>query len=1367
MKGFIFTLEFRFCAVLFSGVLVVSGLMVCWMVHRERQVLISEEAERAVAAAGDLTRELEQAILAGKNCTELRTLIDTRASGPGLSAAVFRKDGSLYYGKAPYKLPAGMIRNPREIRMSLNGRYLYYKPLFNTAACVSCHPGGGRLRGVLAVTVSMREMDSAVKRLFREIALMTLLAAVAGTFGLILFIRRAFIRPLGELRRGAELIGAGELGTRLGLSRRDEFGVLASAFNRMAGQMESSHGRLKKAVQEQTRDFQAIARLSSEVFREGAVEEVIGKYLDGLTGELGYGFCSLVLLGKEEGDQVMEFRRGLDAPLWHAGLRIEKTNAIVKLMLEGSPALTEAGELGLHGVSGKLAAIPIVSHQVKRCTEIFKCANMACPAYSRTDGKCWLVEGSMCRTLQVAKEGIRGCLHCRAFSVMGLLVAGKDEISGSALHAAEIFARSLAAALENQRMHERRKEEIKELVRLHDLSTVALHTLDTGELTRTIASVATSFGDTDASGLWVAEGGRLVLKSAFGLDAAPLPPALSLEDPLIEGCLQTGELAQIGAEGPFRGLFARAGFACAALVPLKSREAAIGLLALFKKHDFLMSDSERAILMLYANQAASSIEIVALYEELNGRKDLLRESEQKYRNLIETANDAIFVSDIRSGTIVNINRKALALLGCPAAELIGKNRLAIHPPEEMERYDRFYRKVAEKGEQLAGDLFIKRKSGGLVPVEISASAVQMGEGMLLQAIMRDVTERKQSEKDLRDSEHKFRSLAESASSGIFICSSGLVYANSAFEKITGYKGRELPGGNFYSLIHPEFGQARERLMQSCGGERLPVREEFRIITGGGEERWVDFTSKPIVYKGAQAAIGTIFDITERKRMEEALREIAHGELSTLTGEDFFRSLVGYLAKTLNLEYALAGEIAGGKADAIKTMAFYSKGSMAPNMEYQLTGTPCETVLHHSLRVYPEGVQRLFPTDGKLRAMGVECYVATPLVNAAGDSLGVLALMDGRPMKKASAAEGLLQLFAVRASAELERWRSEEEMQRLVASLTAEKEFSEAIFNSTASGVLVLDGKGVILRVNQPGADILHEGPFGLEGRHIASLDPPLEDMLSVRTGLNREVEVRMKDGGIKPIGFINSPLMDSAGRERGVIVIFRDLTEIRKLQTEIRKKQHFESMGRVISGVAHEIRNPLFAIQAIGQLLERELVSAQHQALIQAMLKETARMRILIEELLLYSRPSALNRIDMTLDLFFEEVRNFFGFRGKTVSIMLDIPPLAIHADKDKIKQVFLNLIENAAGAMSEKVEIRAEEEDGFVLIRVRDYGTGIREEDMERVFDPFFTTKKEGTGLGLPICRKIVEEHGGQMEIASKWGAGTEVLVKLPAGNY
>ncbi|MEW6109655.1 MAG: ATP-binding protein [Nitrospirota bacterium] len=346
----------------------------------------------------------------------------------------------------------------------------------------------------------------------------------------------------------------------------------------------------------------------------------------------------------------------------------------------------------------------------------------------------------------------------------------------------------------------------------------------------------------------------------------------------------------------------------------------------------------------------------------------------------------------------------------------------------------------------------------------------------------------------------------------------------------------------------------------------------------------------------------------------------------------------------------------------------------------------------------------------------------------------------------------------------ERKRSEDEMIKLYSSLKTEKEFSDAILNNMTMGVMVIDIEGRIIKLNQVGARILNINHTDIKGKKFKDIMPQASDFLLIDNELNRELSISDGKNTI-PIGFGNSPLIDINGQQTGTIVVFRDLTEIKKLQEELRKKQHFEAMGKVMAGVAHEIRNPLFGISAIVQILEKEISSEQHLALLNAMLKEIYRLKNLIDELLLYSRPSKLNITRVDLNVLAGNIKLYINAKRDDIIMDLSIrPSVVIKGDQDKLTQVFLNLIDNAIGAGCRKIEISGEKKDSSILITVRDDGTGIKSESAEKVFEPFFTTKKEGTGLGLSICRKIIEDHGGSIEIKSFYGAGASVILTLPS---
>ncbi len=383
------------------------------------------------------------------------------------------------------------------------------------------------------------------------------------------------------------------------------------------------------------------------------------------------------------------------------------------------------------------------------------------------------------------------------------------------------------------------------------------------------------------------------------------------------------------------------------------------------------------------------------------------------------------------------------------------------------------------------------------------------------------------------------------------------------------------------------------------------------------------------------------------------------------------------------------------------------------------------------------------------------YVASVPLKFKDAVFGCLMLFKKSDFLMTDSEKAITMLFASQSAAAMNT-------ARIYSELRSEKELSDAIFTSAASGIIVLDGDGRVLKINSAGAEILDTDTTAITGAKLADIYPEAAEMLKLGTGVSREVTITLPKGDCVPVGFANSPLFGSNRMEEGVIVLFRNLTEIKRLQSELRKKEHFETMAKVISGVAHEIRNPLFGISSIGQILERELDSPQHKALTQAMLKETDRMKRLIEELLLYTRPSRFDIREVDVGILIEDLLHHIKAKREDITFSLNIVPLTLMADRDKIMQVFLNLLNNAIDSAKSSVSMSVRTLDGKAVIVISDDGPGIRKEDLPRVFDPFFTTKKGGTGLGLPICKKIVEDHGGTIEIQSEEGKGTSVVLSF-----
>ncbi|MEE9171432.1 MAG: ATP-binding protein [candidate division NC10 bacterium] len=355
------------------------------------------------------------------------------------------------------------------------------------------------------------------------------------------------------------------------------------------------------------------------------------------------------------------------------------------------------------------------------------------------------------------------------------------------------------------------------------------------------------------------------------------------------------------------------------------------------------------------------------------------------------------------------------------------------------------------------------------------------------------------------------------------------------------------------------------------------------------------------------------------------------------------------------------------------------------------------------------------------------------------------------------------------------------MEARTTELHRSERLTDSIITHLASGLMVADPGGAITLINPQGALALRCHADELIGHKLTDLFPSAGQLLEVRgESRHRELELTLRDESTIPLGFSNSYLTDIRGNREGVIVVFRDLSEIKQLQAELRRKDRLAAIGQVVAGVAHEIRNPLFGITSVAQILKREVdLTPAHRELVEAMLSESQRLNALIGDLLVFGRPSPLERRPTDLHQLLNGCFHLYAGEIRERSIEFrkayhpHLPLLLV--DQDKLIQVILNLLKNALEATPPggMVTVRTEahrtgrrNEVDQADVSISDTGCGILPKDRDRIFDLFFTTKPQGAGLGLPICRRIIEDHGGRITVESRPEQGTTFTIQLPLNS-
>jgi two-component system sensor histidine kinase HydH len=234
-------------------------------------------------------------------------------------------------------------------------------------------------------------------------------------------------------------------------------------------------------------------------------------------------------------------------------------------------------------------------------------------------------------------------------------------------------------------------------------------------------------------------------------------------------------------------------------------------------------------------------------------------------------------------------------------------------------------------------------------------------------------------------------------------------------------------------------------------------------------------------------------------------------------------------------------------------------------------------------------------------------------------------------------------------------------------------------------------------------------------------------------------------------------------------LIRRQNIEREQLQRDLRRSEHLAALGTLLSGVAHEVRNPLAAIRSTVQLWERLPETMQNPGSLTAVIAAVDRMNQIISQLLQFSRTSADAREVVNVDHLLGETLDLIAAQAQNQSVMierqLDTHDRTVNASGQALRQVFLNLVTNALQAMPTGgvLRCRTEASQDTIAITFADTGPGVSADDRSHLFEPFFTTRTDGTGLGLAICREIITQHDGRIELVSDAGPGAAFRVTLP----
>lgn len=332
-----------------------------------------------------------------------------------------------------------------------------------------------------------------------------------------------------------------------------------------------------------------------------------------------------------------------------------------------------------------------------------------------------------------------------------------------------------------------------------------------------------------------------------------------------------------------------------------------------------------------------------------------------------------------------------------------------------------------------------------------------------------------------------------------------------------------------------------------------------------------------------------------------------------------------------------------------------------------------------------------------------------------------------------------------------------------------EELNRAILTNITSGLMVVSLNGRIRSFNQAAVRITGYRLEEVYNRPVEMFFPPFAFIdrtpnLSLQRG---EVHVKNRHGEELILGYSASQVRDPQERDLGLLVAFQNLTEVKALEEQLKRTDRLAAVGRLASGLAHEIRNPLASISGSVQMLREDLgVDEDNRRLMGIVIKEVDRLNLLLSDFLNFARPSPLQAECVDVAALVDELLDLLQAGGQAHGIHFDrryVAPVVMKVDRQKMRQALWDLLINAVDAVPADGTIRigVNAESGEIIIE--DSGAGIPFEVRDRIFEPFFTTKDRGTGLGLANVHANIEAHRGRINVEPSNLGGGRFIIELP----
>ncbi len=767
-----------------------------------------------------------------------------------------------------------------------------------------------------------------------------------------------------------------------------------------------------------------------------------------------------------------------------------------------------------------------------------------------------------------------------------------------------------------------------------------------------------------------------------------------------------------------------------------------------------------------------AVGILVVAKDITEQKSIeakLVESEEQYQILFEQSPFGICIATL-NGSVINANKAMAAITQFSRKEL---QRLRLFSLcDDSRDSDKILKALDKWGTVSNFRTRMKRKDGSVVNVLLNASKIRVQDKELLQIRLQDTSEAKKAEEKIKVSEGKYRGLFEEAMDAIFVADAEtgiLLDCNRAATRMVGRKKSEIIGKH-QRILHPlqEIkGKFSKTFVKHINGNGKSILET-QVITKDG--KCIDVATKAKVFKlGGRKVIQGIFkDISERTRIEQELtheRDFLQALLDNIPDTIYYKDVNSRFTRVNRAQATVLGlndpKEAIGKTDFDFFTPEHSKDAYVDEQRMIKTGKP---VINK--------VERIRRADGQFRWVSATKVL---IKDQNGHVVGLVGIS-----------------------------RDITESKQIEEKLEYERDLFNALMDNMPDAIYFKDRDSRFIRVSRiscRGMGI--SNPNEAVGMTDYDFSPKemakqfmADDQTVMKSGkpiIGKE-EVMVSKVGKTWYSATKVPIRNKSDEVIGLVGISRDITKIKRSEEELKRystqleelveertkklrdAQRLAAIGETAAMVGHDLRNPLQTVAAIpymvGQLVQSMPVPVKGHleknglpGLMEMLRDQTVYMNKIVSDLQDYARPVNLELKPTNLHVMMNETLSVLHIpENVEVSNEIEQDFLAV-LDAYLMKRVMTNLVLNAVQAMPEggKLTIRASSSDDEFTMSVQDTGVGIPEENMPKLFQPLFTTKAKGQGLGLPVCRRIVEAHGGKLTVTSKVGCGSTFTVHLP----